>query len=29
MGYGTKALQLLEKYFQGNIVNIDEFNNSE
>ena len=24
MGYGTKALQLLEKYFQGHIINIDE-----
>ncbi|CAF2384441.1 unnamed protein product [Rotaria sp. Silwood2] len=29
MGYGTKAIQLLEKYFQGHIVNIDEYNNQE
>ncbi|CAF1021308.1 unnamed protein product [Rotaria sordida] len=29
MGYGTKAIQLLEKYFQGHIVNIDEYNNLE
>lgn len=29
MGYGTKALELLEKYFQGNIVNLDEFNDEK
>ncbi|CAF3764458.1 unnamed protein product [Rotaria sordida] len=29
MGYGTKAIHLLEKYFQGHIVNIDEYNNLE
>ncbi|CAF1416813.1 unnamed protein product [Didymodactylos carnosus] len=26
MGYGTKALELLEKYFQGYITNLDEDN---
>jgi N-acetyltransferase 10 len=24
MGYGTRAIQLLEKYFQGHIININE-----
>ncbi len=29
MGYGTRAIQLLEKYFQGNIINIDENENQQ
>ena len=29
MGYGTKAIQLLEKYFQGIIVNLNEDDNSK
>ncbi|CAF1031679.1 unnamed protein product [Adineta ricciae] len=29
MGYGTKAIQLLEKYFQGQIINLDEVEQAE
>jgi N-acetyltransferase 10 len=29
MGYGTRAIQLLEKYFQGHIINIDENENQQ